>query len=240
MICKKCKTENASNSQYCRSCGAKLNKSNKNKILICAILTATLAIGIFFMAIKSPSDEFVDLGLSVKWGKCNVGATLETDFGKYIGFVSEYPIDDSQILSVDINKVGNPEKVMIDFIYEKCGNSGRLPSKSEWEELLTRCKWNWVCKGGSYGYEVIGPNGNSIFLPAAGYYLNDHLYDEQGLRSRNESGRYMSRDMQQGYYMDMKEVLCADLSFSSKHYGIGENSATVISDCYISVRLVSN
>lgn len=41
----------------------------------------------------------------------------------------------------------------------------RLPTKEQWEELRAECQWSWT---GS-GYTVIGPNGNSITLPAAGY-----------------------------------------------------------------------
>lgn len=44
----------------------------------------------------------------------------------------------------------------------------KMPSKAQWEELRIECKWTWV-KGKNPGYRVTGPNGNSIFLPAAGY-----------------------------------------------------------------------
>lgn len=43
------------------------------------------------------------------------------------------------------------------------------PSKQDWEELLTKCTWTWTNQGGHNGYKVTGPNGNSIFLPAAGW-----------------------------------------------------------------------
>ena len=42
-----------------------------------------------------------------------------------------------------------------------------LPSKSQWEELRRTCTWTWVEK--ENGYKVVGPNGNSIFLPCAGF-----------------------------------------------------------------------
>lgn len=50
-----------------------------------------------------------------------------------------------------------------DEAFSKFGN--RLPSKEQWLELKNKCNWKWT---GS-GYKVTGPNGNSIFLPAAGY-----------------------------------------------------------------------
>lgn len=46
------------------------------------------------------------------------------------------------------------------------GEGWHTPSASEWRELMDRCAWNWE---GS-GFKVTGPNGNSIFLPAGGYY----------------------------------------------------------------------
>ena len=44
-----------------------------------------------------------------------------------------------------------------------------MPTREEFEELIDNCTWEWTSKGGHNGYKVIGPNGNSIFLPAAGY-----------------------------------------------------------------------
>ncbi|MBR2153416.1 MAG: hypothetical protein IJ901_02205 [Bacteroidaceae bacterium] len=46
---------------------------------------------------------------------------------------------------------------------------------SEWDELLQRCTWEWTTQNGVKGRLVTGPNGNSIFLPAAGYRNNDSI-----------------------------------------------------------------
>ena len=43
-----------------------------------------------------------------------------------------------------------------------------MPTDAEWTELRENCTWTWITKNGVNGYEVKGPNGNSIFLPAAG------------------------------------------------------------------------
>lgn len=45
------------------------------------------------------------------------------------------------------------------------GNS--LPSRAQWNELLDKCSWNWDKK--NLCFKIVGPNGNSISLPAAGY-----------------------------------------------------------------------
>ena len=44
-----------------------------------------------------------------------------------------------------------------------------MPTKEELEELIDKCDWQWTTQGGHNGYKVTGPNGNSIFLPAAGW-----------------------------------------------------------------------
>lgn len=85
--------------------------------------------------------EFIDLGLSVKWATCNVGASNESDFGEYFN----YPV-----------------------INQKDWSGWRLPTKDEYEELLRDCSWSWTRVNDSMGYLVVGKNGNSIFIPAAG------------------------------------------------------------------------
>ena len=56
-----------------------------------------------------------------------------------------------------------------------------MPTVEEFSELVCRCDWEWTSQGGRNGYKVTGPNGNSIFLPAAGWRLGESLYDAGGL-----------------------------------------------------------
>lgn len=53
-----------------------------------------------------------------------------------------------------------------------------MPTQAEHDELQEKCTWTWASQNGVNGYKVKGPNGNSIFLPAAGDRLGDDLYDE--------------------------------------------------------------
>ena len=66
------------------------------------------------------------------------------------------------------------------------GSSWRLPTDSECQELVDKCTWTWTTQGGHEGYKVTGRNGNSIFLPAAGW-RNGSSLDNAG-----EYGRYWS------------------------------------------------
>ena len=56
------------------------------------------------------------------------------------------------------------------------GGAWRMPTTAEQQELIDNCKWNWTTQNGVNGYKVTGPNGNSIFLPAAGWMSGGTLY----------------------------------------------------------------
>ena len=73
---------------------------------------------------------------------------------------------DSDYGTVDNKTVLDPED---DVAHVKWGGSWRMPTKKEQDELRNNCDWEWTTLNGVKGYKVIGPNGNSIFLPAAGY-----------------------------------------------------------------------
>lgn len=114
----------------------------------------------------------VNLGLSVNWADCNLGASSPSDYGEYFvwgitspGFQYDYCSSASSIC-------GNPR---YDAATANWGNGWRMPSSAECKELLDRCKWLWTSRNGVKGYEVTGPNGNSIFLPAAGYIKDGSL-----------------------------------------------------------------
>jgi hypothetical protein len=55
-----------------------------------------------------------------------------------------------------------------------------MPTNGEFQELEDNCTWTWTTQNGKNGYKVAGPNGNSIFLPAAGYRDGGTLYYDGG------------------------------------------------------------
>ena len=123
--------------------------------------------------------EYVDLGLSVKWATCNVGANSPEDYGNYYAWgetttKSTYTESNSKTYGKSINDIkGN---VQYDAARANWGGDWRMPTYSEQEELLDNCTWTWTTRNGVNGYNVEGPNGNSIFLPAAGYRGGSSLY----------------------------------------------------------------
>ena len=69
------------------------------------------------------------------------------------------------------------------------GSPWRMPTFDEFKELIDKCTWTWTTQDGVNGYQVDGPNGNAIFLPAAGCRENDRLEFAGG------KGRYWSSSL---------------------------------------------
>ena len=126
---------------------------------------------------------WVDLGLSVRWATCNVGASSPSDYGNYYAWgettaKSSYTEDNSRTLGVSLGDIsGNPS---YDAATANWGSGWRMPTRAEFEELVDKCTWEWTSRGGHDGYEVTGPNGKSIFLPAAGWRYGTSLYGTGG------------------------------------------------------------
>ena len=121
--------------------------------------------------------DYVDLGLSVLWATCNVGATTPDEFGDYFAWGEiepklSYNEDNSLTYMKEVGVViaGDPK---LDAATAIMGEGWRMPLYDEMDELCTQCTWEWETVEGSQGYRITGPNGNSIFLPAAGRYVED-------------------------------------------------------------------
>lgn len=107
-------------------------------------------------------DDYVDLGLSVKWASKNVGANNRLELGyKY------------SAIAVDTNINWNtiPENIAsseLDIANRLSNGENTIPTRKQWKELIDKCEWHWADVNGVVGYRVIGRNGNSIFLPSTG------------------------------------------------------------------------
>ena len=155
--------------------------------------------------VKHEGHGYVDLGLSVKWATCNVGATSPEDFGHCFAWgetspKDEYTEDNCSIYGKQMNDIsGNPQ---YDAATANWGGDWRMPTEYECDELIDKCKWVWVTVNGVEGCKVTGPNGNSIFLPAGWwnaeywssescrYYLNNHLYASYLYFDSDRQGTY--------------------------------------------------
>ena len=139
--------------------------------------------------------EYVDLGLpsGLKWATCNVGASKPEDYGNYYAWGEtetkyEYTLDNSLTFGLSISELQSQGYIdgsgnltpSHDAATANWGGSWRMPTGAELEELKNICTWTWITQNGVNGYNVTGPNGNSIFLPAAGARDGTSLVDDGG------------------------------------------------------------
>ena len=148
----------------------------------------TYTLPIIFNQQPAASHRYVDLGLSVKWATCNIGATSPEGYGHYFAWGETYTKsccheDYSATYGKAIDDFsGNAQYDAARAIW---GEGWRIPTKAEFKELRDKCEWTWTTQNGRNGYKITSKiNGNSIFLPAAG---SQYLYDSV---DKNERGNY--------------------------------------------------
>ena len=133
--------------------------------------------------------DYVDLGLSVKWATCNVGATSPSGYSDYFAWgetspKSEYTEGNSVTYKKNMGDIAGDSRY--DAARANWGGSWRMPTKAEIEELVNKCKTRWITYNGHKGRLVTGPNGKSIFLPAVGENCHSSPYGV------GKCGRYWS------------------------------------------------
>ncbi len=141
--------------------------------------------------------EYVDLGLSVKWATCNVGASSPEEYGDRFAWgetstKNEFTEENSKTPPVSVGRIaGNPQ---YDAARANWGGTWRLPTGREIGELFFLCSWEYDVWKGVEGYKVTGPNGNSIFLPS---YKEDN-----GAGGYSCYGKYWSANHQLSNYSE--------------------------------------
>ena len=136
----------------------------------------------------------VDMGLSVKWAGCNIGANTPEEFGDYFAWGEVEPKTEYSLASylfstgndyTALTKYNSSDKLTElvaadDAATVNWGGEWRMPTQTEWNELKTKCTWTRT----TTGYRVTASNGNSIFLPYAGYK------NDQGVQYADMAGYY--------------------------------------------------
>lgn len=151
----------------------------------------------YFSSGESDGHEYTDLGLSVMWATMNVGAENASESGIYVSWGEvepkeiyswkEYTLGDGTGTKFNKYVTDRRSSAQDDFdgliklepqddaaVYH-WGGSWRMPTDEEVTELREKCKWTWLSYNGVQGYCVTGPNGNTIFLPANGYCIEDRI-----------------------------------------------------------------
>lgn len=166
---------------------------------------------------ETPSDnhEYIDLGLpsGTLWATCNVGASYPEDDGNHFAWgeteITYYQYwgwstykwcngsDNSLTKYCNDSNYGyngfvdNKMELELedDAAYVSWGHSWRMPSLEQQQELIDNCTWQWTQRNGVNGSLVTGPNGNTMFLPAAASYWGDSLIGS------GRGGYYWSRTL---------------------------------------------
>ena len=185
--------------------------------------------------------EWVDLGLpsGLKWATCNVGATKPEEYGNYYAWGETTTKEtyswatykwcngsDDTLTKYNTNGgLGTVDnKTVLDLEDDAAranwGGAWRMPTDGEWGELLDECTWEWknAYKATTAGYLVTSKiNGNSIFLPAAGYRYNDVLDGAGNLGYCWSSSLYTGNPIGTWYvYFGSDSV---DRDFNSRYFG---------------------
>lgn len=143
-------------------------------------------------------SDYIDLGLSVKWARCNLGASSPQGYGLYYAWGELSAKDSYEWSNYQWSKgvYGVLTKYCTNKIYgydglvdkkytleasddaatQKLGYPWRMPTRTEFQELIDNCSWTWQTQNGVNGYMVVSKkNGNSIFLPVAGSCYSSNL-----------------------------------------------------------------
>lgn len=204
-----------------------------------AVITVTTVDGGFTAECTvtvTPIPEMVDLGLpsGLKWASFNLGATKPEEYGDYFAWGEVEPNwkynwstykwckGSDRTMTKYCNKSDygyngfTDNKRVLDLEDDAAavnlGGSWRMATYAEWDELETKCTWTWATQNGVNGYWVTGPNGNSIFLSAAGYR------DGTSLSNAGSNGYYWSSSLNT---VTPNYAYC--VSFNSSNVGWGGN-----------------
>ena len=165
---------------------------------------------------NSKEYEYVDLGLpsGLKWAPHNIGATLPSEYGNYYAWGEVLPKEtyteaNSETYRKPMYDISG--NVQYDAATFNWGGEWRMPTRTEMQELLDNCTWTLTTQNGVSGYKVTSKtNGNSIFLPAAGYRTGASLYN---------AGSYGCCLSSSSDY----DSSASGLSFNSSSHGVSNN-----------------
>ena len=148
----------------------------------------------------------MDLGLSVYWATCNVGATTPEGYGDYFAWGETTAKETYDWNTYSLTSDGGTTfsrynttdgKTVLesddDAATAKWGAAWRMPTIAEFEELGANCEWTWTTQNGVNGCKVTskveGYTDAAIFLPATGYRRGDSF------RSVDSYGCYWSSSL---------------------------------------------
>ena len=167
--------------------------------------------------------EYVDLGLSVMWATCNVGATSEKEIGYRFAWGEvehdkdhydwdNYRWGDGSTFTKYYSGVDNKTKLddEDDAAQQLLGDSWRMPTVDEIKELYENCTWEDVVENGVVvGFRGTARNSQSIYFPCNGQF------DESGLQHKYTAKIWTSQC--DNYYAYLLDICSSGASTISNH-----------------------
>ncbi len=171
-------------------------------------------------------ENFIDLGLpsGLLWAKSNLHARSPEDNGNYFAWAETYPNRsynwdyydyysydyDSYIYRIAkytssdglVELEATDDAAFVDYL----SGYSRTPSRADFDELLNYCTKTWITRNGVNGYEFVGPNGNSIFLPASGGYSDESLLNNGSCGFYWLNSVYSDENYAYGFLLDSTTV----------------------------------
>ena len=191
MLCPNCKNEIENNAVFCEHCGTRVKKSKKWLWITLSVILMSVIATIVIITIQEQKAMEQD---RVEQSKLELEQQLQAEriakeeaerqaelarqeAARNAELARQREARRQELLSLGLvdlglpsgtcwrnsNEGGDNARYTYDEAVRKFGN--KLPTKQQLEELKNKCTWTWT---GS-AYKVIGPNGNSIYLPAAGF-----------------------------------------------------------------------
>ena len=177
----------------------KLNGMKASKIIFLALLLLLFVPASAKRTKSQKTHEYVDLGLSVNWATCNVGASKPEEDGKYFAWgetetkTSDYLFTDYKWYVSEASGLDTVNNVYVfsfsrynhedgktnldaedDVAHVQWGGNWRMPTKEECQELIDSCTCTWEIVNGVNGIRFTskkkGYEDRSVFMPATGYH----------------------------------------------------------------------
>lgn len=194
----------------------------------------------YFYCHDSHHPHAVDLGLpsGLKWRCANVGAANPEDYGDYYAWgeteaKSYYRwttykwAKGSAVIALTKyctnSRHGTVDNLTTlelsdDAAHGRMGGAWRMPTRTELEELRNNCTWTRTAMNDVEGFMVMGKNGNSIFLPAAGFH------DESDFGGVGSDGYYWLSSLYTNYPYSAEMIKFSSNrvywgSYGSRYYG---------------------